>query len=401
VLSQLFRASAARQPGVLTRTGVGTFVDPRLDGGRLNARSARDLLRIVDVGGEDHLLYPAQHFDCALIRGTTADARGNVSLEHEAFPQDMLAIAQAAHNAGGIVIAQVKRLAADSLHSRSVGIPGLLVDYVVVSEAPEQHWMSFGEAHNPAYLGDAGATVDAPSTRTNDASLIVQRRALRELVNARGAVINVGIGIPAGLPGLARAHGHCDFTVTIESGVVGGVAAEELSFGAASQPDAVMQQSSMFDFYTGGGLDSTFLGMLQFDAAGSVNVGRLEDQIFGVGGFIDIAQNTRAVCFLGTFTAGGLQVEAASGKLRIVQEGRVRKLVACVEQVAFNGRDAVRRGQQVLYITERAVFKLQPQGLALCEIAPGIDVERDLRAGLPASLVVPDNVQTMDASLFS
>ena len=400
VLCQLFRASAARHPGVITRTGLGTFVDPRLEGGRLNERSARNALKVLNIGGEDFLLYPAQRIDCALVRGTTADAKGNVTLEHEAFPQEMLAIAQAARNSGGIVIAQVKALAHNAAESQRVRIPGFLVDYVVVCESPDQHWMSWGEMHNPAYLGQAKAAAPVARAGPVDANLVIQRRSFLELVNSRGAVVNVGIGIPAGLPGLARAQGYDDFTLTIESGVVGGVAAEELSFGAASRPDAVIEQAAMFDFYSGGGLDLSFLGMLQFSVTGDVNVGRLKDQIFGVGGFIDIAQNTRAVCFLGSFTAGGLEIEASGGRLRIVREGRTRKLLPRVEQVAFNGKVGVERGQRALYVTERAVFELQREGLLLREVAPGIDIARDVVAMLPPGIVVPAQPAEMDARIF-
>jgi len=400
VLCQLFRASAARHPGVVTRTGLGTFVDPRVDGGRLNERSTRDLPKVLDIGGEEFLLYPAQRIDCALVRGTTADAKGNVTLEHEAFPQEMLAIAEAARNSGGIVIAQVKRLADSALDPQRVRIPGFLVDYVVVCASPDQHWMSWGDAHNPAYLGQAETAEPAARAGPIDANLVIQRRAFLELAKARGAVINVGIGIPAGLPGLARAQGHDDFTLTIESGVVGGVAAEELSFGAASRPDAVIEQAAMFDFYSGGGLDLSFLGMLQFSVTGDVNVGRLKNQIFGVGGFIDIAQNARAVCFLGSFTAGGLEIEASGGCLRIVHEGRARKLLPAVEQIAFNGKLGIDRDQHVLYVTERALFELQREGLVLREIAPGIDIAHDVVAMLPPGVIVPAEPAKMDARIF-
>ncbi len=401
VLCQLFRSIAARHPGVVTQTGLGTFVDPRMDGGRLNDASSRDLIRVVDIDGQEHLLYPAQRIDCAFIRGTTADAKGNVSLEHEAFPQEMLAIAEAARNSGGIVVVQVKRLVdAGESNPQRIRIPGFLVDYVVVCESPDQHWMSFGEAHNPAYLGEPVATGETSGVRPLDANLVIQRRAFMELARAPGAVINVGIGIPSGLPALAREQRFDDFTLTIESGVVGGVAAEELSFGAASYPDAVIEQAAMFDFYSGGGLDLSFLGMLQFDAGGNVNVGRLQDQIFGVGGFVDIAQNAKAVCFLGSFTAGGLRVEAAEGRLRIAQEGRVRKLLPRVDQVAFNGELGIRRGQRVRYITERAVFELQPDGLVLQETAPGVDVQRDVLDLLPPGVTVADELCLMDAGIF-
>ena len=372
-----------------------------MDGGRLNDVSSRDLIRVVSFDGHEYLLYPAQRIDCALIRGTTADTNGNVSLEHEAFPQEMLAIAEAARNSGGIVVVQVKRLVdAGTSNPQRIRIPGFLVDYVVVCESSDQHWMSFGEAHNPAYLGEGAMASETVGARPLDGNLIIQRRALLELARHPGAVINVGIGIPAALPALAREQHHDDFTLTIESGVVGGTAAEELSFGAASHPDAVIEQAAMFDFYSGGGIDLSFLGMLQFDCAGNVNVGRLQHQIFGVGGFIDIAQNAKAVCFLGTFSAGGLQVEAGQGTLRIAQEGRVRKLVPRVDQVAFNGELSIGRRQRVLYITERAVFELGTGGVVLREIAPGVDMQRDILDLLPPGVSVAQDRSPMAASVF-
>lgn len=402
VICQLFRAIAAGQPGVLTRTGIGTFVDPRLEGGALNARSPRDLVKVLHVLGEEYLLYPAQRIDCALIRGTTADARGNLALEHEAFPQDMLAIAQAARNCGGIVVAQVKQLAqAGSLDLSRVRVPGMLVDYIVVAESPDQHWMSFGEMHNPAYLGEGSAAAPRSASASRpDINRIIQRRAFFELQRIPGAIVNLGIGIPSGLAATAAECGYAGLRLTIESGVIGGVAAEELSFGAASHPEAVIDQAAQFDFYSGGGLDLAFLGMLQMDVAGNVNVGRLKDQIIGVGGFIDIAQNAKSVCFLGAFSAAGLRVSAGSGKLDIEQEGTVPKIVAEVDQKSFGAQHALQRAKKVLYITERAVFGLGRTGLELLEVAPGIDVRRHVLDLLPGGVQVPREPKTMDRRIF-
>lgn len=402
VICQLFRAIAAGQPGVVTRTGLDTFVDPRLDGGSLNGATTRDLVSVLQLHGEEFLLYPAQRIDCALIRGTTADKRGNLTLEHEAFPQDMLAIAQAAKNCGGIVVAQVKRLTdAGTLDCNRVRVPGILVDYAVVAESAEQHWMSFGEAHNPAYLGGSPAAPPQDAIEGKlDAGRVVQRRAFLELLKVPGAVVNLGIGIPSGLAAVARECGYPDLKLTIESGVIGGVAAEELSFGAASNPEAVIDQAAQFDFYSGGGLDMSFLGMLQFDVEGNVNVGRLKDQIIGVGGFVDIAQNAKAVCFLGTFTAGGLRVAGAEGRLSIEQDGAVRKLVPKVDQKSFSAAYARRRGHRVSYITERAVFGLAERGLILLEIAPGIDVRRDVLALLPEGTQVAPELKIMSRQIF-
>jgi propionate CoA-transferase len=402
VICQLFRAIAARQAGVITRTGLDTFVDPRVDGGRLNPFTTTDLVRVLEISGEEYLLYPAQRIDCALIRATTGDMRGNLTLEHEAFPQDMLAIAQAARNCGGIVVAQVKRLApAGSLDCSRVRVPGMLVDYVTVAESSAQHWMSFGEEHNPAYLGEASAMPSQPApAKPLDVDRVIQRRACLELQAKPSAIVNLGIGIPSGLAAVARESGYADLKLTIESGVIGGIAAEELSFGAASNPEAVIEQSSQFDFYTGGGLDSGFLGMLQFDVAGNVNVGRLKDQIVGVGGFIDIAQNAKSVCFLGTFSAGGYRASAAGGRLQIVQEGSVRKLVGTVDQKSFSATYARRHGRRVLYITERAVFGLSERGLTLLEIAPGVDLRRDILDLLPQGVHVPSEPRLMDRRVF-
>jgi propionate CoA-transferase len=402
VICQLFRAIAAGQPGVITRTGLDTFVDPRLDGGRLNSATAKNLVSVLDVYGEEYLLYPAQHIDCALLRGTTADGRGNLTLEHEAFPQDMLAIAQAAKNCGGIVIAQVKRLApSGTLDCNRVRVPGMLVDYVVVAESSDQHWMSFGEAHNPAYLGEGSIAPPKPAAGAAlDVNRIIQRRAFLELRKVPGAIVNLGIGIPSGLAATAAECGYADLRLTIESGVIGGVAAEELSFGAASHPEAVVDQAAQFDFYSGGGLDIGFLGMLQMDVAGNVNVGRLKDQIIGVGGFIDIAQNAKAVCFLGAFSVAGLRVTAGDGKLHIAQEGAVRKIVQNVDQRCFGARHAVRHGRKVLYITERAVFGLSEKRLELLEIAPGIDLRRHVLDLLPEGIEVGREPKTMDPRIF-
>lgn len=402
VICQLFRAIAAGLPGLVTHTGLETFVDPRNEGGRLNAVTRENLVKVIEISGTEYLLYPAQHIDCALIRGTTIDSNGNLMLEHEAFPQDMLAIAQAAKNCGGIVVAQVKRLAeAGSLDPQRVRVPGMLVDYVVVAESEDQHWMSFGEAHNPAYVSEIRAPLPRPpNAGPLDINRIIQRRAFLELTAMPGAIVNLGIGIPSGIAAVAYERDYSNFTLTIESGVIGGVAADELSFGAASYPDAVIDQAAQFDFYSGGGLDMGFLGMLQFDVDGNVNVGRVKDQIIGVGGFIDIAQNAKVVCFLGTFSACGLRVAAGDGRLSVLQEGSIRKVVGRVEQMAFNAGFASRRGRRVLYITERAVFGLTERGLTLLEIAPGIDLDRDVLELLPQGVYLSQDLKTMDRRIF-
>jgi propionate CoA-transferase len=401
VISQLFRATAAGQPGLLSAIGLHTFVDPRHGGGRLNARTSEPLVEIHAVRGREWLFYPAQPVHCAIVRGTTADEDGNVTSEDEAFHQDMLAIAQAARNSGGIVIVQVKRIAkSGSLNPNLVRIPGMLVDYVVVS-APEQHGVSFGEQDNPAYTGAFRDADPSWPSMPLDASKVMQRRAFLELRDHADTVINLGMGIPAGIGNIAHEEGKSDITLTLESGVIGGIPAAELSFGAATNPVAIIDQASQFDFYDGGGLDFAFLGMAQMDVHGNVNVSRFGKQVVGVGGFINIAQSARRLAFLGSLTTGGADVRVEGGKLAIVREGTIRKVLDDVEHLSFSGVHAASQGREVLYITERAVFALREGGLTLVEIAPGVDLEKDVRALIPAGVRIAAEVRTMDARIFS
>lgn len=400
VIAQLFRASAARQPGLLTAIGLNTFIDPRQGGGRLNAKTTEALVELVAVRGREWLFYPAQQVDCAIIRGTTSDEEGNISTEDEAFHQDMLAIAQAAHNSGGIVIVQVKRIAkAGSLNPNLVRVPGMLVDYVIVAP-PELHWLSFGEQDNAAYTGAYRAMDPSGATLALDASKVMQRRAFLELERHPHPIVNLGIGIPAGVGNVAKEEGKSDVMLTLESGVIGGVPAEELSFGAASNPVAIIDQASQFDFYDGGGIDFAFLGMAQMDLHGNVNVSRFGHQVVGVGGFVDIAQSAKRLAFLGSLTTGGADIRVEDGKLSILREGSIRKLVKHVEQVSFNGGFAGREGREVLYITERAVFALRQGRLALIEVAPGIDIEKQVRPLVPEDVEISHQVSIMDERIF-
>ena len=402
VMCQLYRAIASGQPGVVTAIGLDTFVDPRQDGGRLNRVTGENLVQLVDIAGTQYLLYPSQHIDCALIRATTADTRGNLTLEQEAFPQDMLAMAQAARNCGGVVVAQVRRIVQPGeLDPQHVKVPATLVDYVVAVEDEDQHWMSFGEKYNGAYLGDPDAPAPQPAEAgPPDSNTIIQRRAFLELRQSGARVVNLGIGIPSGIAAIAHQQGYSDFTLTLESGVIGGVAAGDLSFGAASFPEAVIDQSAQFDFYAGGGVDIGFLGMLQLDAAGNVNIGKLKNQLIGTGGFIDISQSAKQVCFVGTFTARGLEIAVNDGQLTIESEGTIPKIIADVEQVAFSARWAWQRGRRVVYITERAVFGLEERGLVLQEVAPGVDVRHQITEHLPPGIRVADPLKTMDPAIF-
>lgn len=401
VISQLFRAIAAGQPGVVTHIGLGSFMDPEHGGGRLNGATREALVEKVSLRGRDWLLYPAFPLDCVLLRGTTADEDGNVTLEDEAFPLDVLAMAQAARNSGGIVVVQVKRLAArGSLKPNDVRIPGALVDYVVPCDDPAQHALSFGETDNPAYTGQVRAALDRLAPRPMTVDKLIQRRAFIEMRRPGHPIVNLGIGIPAGIGRIAGEEGFGDYTVTIESGVIGGVPAEELSFGAASNPAAIIPQASQFDFYDGGGLDIAFLGMAEVDTRGAVNVSRFGRSIVGVGGFTNIAQTARRVVYVGAFSAGGADIAVADGKLAIRNDGRLCKIVERVTQVSSDPAQAP-AGQDQMVITERAVFRVVDGRLTLTEVAPGIDVRKHVTDRLPQGVAIADELTTMDRRLFA
>ena len=408
VISHLYRAIAGGRPGVITRVGLHTFVDPRHGGGKLNAAATDDLVELIQIGGEEYLRYKPMRIDVALLRGTTADDRGNVTTEHEPFHQELLATAQAAHNSGGIVIVQVKRLTREHASPQLVRIPGILVDYVVVAgEDPETHSMTFGEYYNPLYTGETKPPAMAAAPRTPlplDVRKIIQRRALLELERVRPKVVNLGIGIPAGIGAVAREEGVGGFVLTVEAGPIGGTPAEGLSFGASENPEAIVDQPAQFDFYDGGGLDMAFLGLAELDVQGNVNVSMFGEGasriVAGVGGFINITQSTPRLVFMGTLTAGGLEVAAGDGRLRIASEGRARKIVPQVEHLSFNGPYAERLGTDVLYLTERAVFRVIGGRLTLVEIAPGIDLEREVLAHCPPGVAVSDDLKTMDERIF-
>jgi len=399
VLALLPRQVAGRRPGFITKVGLGTFVDPRIEGGKVNRRTEEDLVKLIEMDGEEWLQFKSPKVDVALIRGSVADEKGNITMDREGVLLESLSVAQAARASGGIVIAQVEHVVrAGSLHPKQVKIPGVVVDYVVVGKA-ENHLQTMATYFNPAYAGDIKVLRSSTPPLPLDPRKVIARRAAMEL--KAGAVVNLGIGMPEGVAAVA-AEEHVDqlMSLTLETGPIGGVPAGGFDFGHALNAEAVIEQPAQFDFYDGGGLDATFLGLAQTDSHGNVNVSKFNGRPVGCGGFINITRSTPKVVFCGTFTAGGLKVKVGDGKLVIEQEGKMSKFIEQVEQVTFNGHDAALRQQNVLFVTERAVFHLTADGLELTEIAPGVDLERDVLAHMAFKPIIRD-LKTMDPGIFS
>ena len=399
VISHMYRDIAARKPRTITSVGLGTFVDPRNGGGKINARTTKDLVECVEFDGEEYLAYKTLPINVAILRGTTADTDGNITMEKEALTLESLAIATAARNSGGFVIVQVERVAeAGSLNARQVKIPGILVDCVVTSQ-PENHWQTFATIYNPSFSSEVKVPIKSIAPAPLGPRKIIARRAVFEL--RPNSIVNLGIGMPEGISTVANEEHILDaMTLTAEPGVIGGLPAGGLNFGAAVNTEAVIDQPSQFDFYDGGGLDIAFLGLAQADAEGNLNVSKFGTRLAGAGGFINISQNAKKVVFVGTFTASGLKVAIENRTLHIEQEGRVDKFVEQVEHVTFSGRYAVKKGQPVLYVTERCVFRLTPAGLELIEIAPGIDLEKNILNHMAFTPIVPDPLPLMDTRIF-
>lgn len=398
VITHLYRDIAAGKPGTLSRVGLGTFVDPRHGGARMNARTTEELVRVVDVDGEEYLFFRAFPIGVALIRGTTADPDGNVTMERESLALENLALALAARNSRGVALCQVERIAGEgTLDPRAVRIPGILVDCVIVAR-PEHHMQTYGTAYNPAYSGEVRIPLKTLAPMPLDERKVIARRAAMEL--APNSVINVGVGSPDTVARIAGEERIQDLiTLTVDPGVIGGVPMGGLDFGAAVNYQALIDHCSGFDFIDGGGLDTAFLGFGECDGAGNVNASRFGARAPGCGGFINLSQNSKKVVFLGPFSGGGLKTSIAAGRLTIEQEGKHRKFVADVSQVTFSGQQAAKREQEILYVTERCVFRLDGDALRLAEVAPGIDVERDVLRLLPFRPRV-DSPALMDAAIF-
>jgi propionate CoA-transferase len=398
VLSQLMRDMAAGRPGLLTRTGLDTFVDPRQQGARQSPRTPPDFVEVVQLAGQEWLFFKPVPVDVAFLRGTTADEDGNVTMEEEAVLGEMLAMAQATRRAGGIVIVQVKRMARrGTLPAKQVRIPGILVDFVVVDAGQRQTYATY---YDPSYSGELRIPNADIKPLPEGPRKVMVRRAAMELFP--GAVCNLGAGVSTGLSTVAAEEGLLDVAIlTNEQGIIGGAPITGRDSGGGQNFAAMIEQPAQFDFYDGGGLDLAFLSFAEVDAQGNVNVSRFGDRIIGVGGFINISQNARCVVFSGTLTAGDLDVAWEDGRTVIRREGRHRKFVPKLEQICYSAAMGRARGQVTLFITERAVFRIGPKGVELIEIAPGIDPARDVIANMGFTPAVSADLRTMDARIFA
>ncbi len=403
VNSQVLRATAGRKPGLITHVGLKTYADPRNEACKGN-QAARDsgyeVVELVHVCGKDYMFYKSVPLDITFIRGTYADEAGNVTLSKEALISDQLEMAMAAHNSGGIVVCQVEKMVQKgTLAVKDIKIPGFLVDYVVEAK-PENHCQSFMDnEYHPEFVGDIYIPMGAIEPMPLNARKICGRRGAMML--KKGAVVNLGIGVPEAIAAVAGEEGISDqITLSIESGVLGGVPSGGLGIGSTVNPEAMFKQPDCFDFYDGGGLDMAFLGLAEVDEIGNVNVSKFGGRMVGPGGFINITQNAKTVGFCGTFTAGKMKCEIKDGKLNIIEDAPGIKFKKSVEQVTYSGEYGAESGQTVYYITERALFKLVPGGMELLEIAPGVDLQKHILDKMEFTPIMND-VKVMDEKIFT
>jgi propionate CoA-transferase len=357
VIIELWREIAGKRPGLITKVGLKTFVDPRVEGGKLNSRTTEDIVKVINFEGEEWLFYKSFPVDVALIRGTTADENGNITMEKEGILACALPLAQATKNSGGIVIAQVENIAkANTLHPKDVRVPGVLVDYIVVATSEKNHWQTEGTYYNPAFAGNIKVPLSEVPPLPLDERKIIPRRAAMEM--KPNAILNLGVGIPSDVANIAAEENASQFLIlTTEAGSIGGIPASLPHFGHAYNSECMLEEQAQFDFYDGGGIDITCLGLAQTDKKGNVNVTQFGPRIAGCGGFVNVSQNAKKVIFCGTFTAGGLKVAIEDGKLKILQEGKYQKFLDRVEHISFSGEYASEINKPVLYITERAYLR--------------------------------------------
>jgi len=404
VFGHLFRAMTGRKPGIITHVGLNTFADPRVEGCKINGKakeSSRELVSLMEIGGEEYLFYHPMHMDVCIIRGTYADEDGNITLEHETIVSEQFEMANAVRNNGGIVIAEVKDiLERGSINCRDVKIHNLTVDFVVKS-APGDHMQTyFSDAFRPELLGITRVPAKSITPLPMGLRKVVARRAAMEIKKEK-ALINLGLGISDGVPNVANEEGFAKhITLGVETGVMGGVPLSGLDMGTSVNMEALYKMVDTFDIYDGGMLDMSFLSFAQVDKEGNVNVSKFGSRVVGPGGFVNISQNTPTICFSAVFTVGDLDCSVCDGQLKINRDGDGVKFVEKVDQITFSGKNAIKKGQDITFITERAVFMLSPDGLVLTEIAPGVDLERDVLGKMGFRPLISEDLKVMDARIF-
>lgn len=403
--AQLYRSMAGGEPGKITKVGLGTFVDPRLGGGKMNeiTMNAPDIVDVITIDGEEYMRYKPIPLDYCIIRGTYVDENGNLSTEEEAMQLEVLSAVFACKKFGGKVIAQAKyKVAAGSIHCKKVTVPGIFIDAVVMCDNPEEdHRQTHSFAYDPAYCGNIKVPVEKSDVLPMSVRKLIGRRALMELTT--DDVLNVGTGIPNDVVGpiLAEEEVQEEVTITVESGIYGGIPMGGVDFGIAKNNFALLRHDDQFDYYNGAGVDVTFMGAGQIDAQGNVNATRLGVNPTGAGGFIDITTNAKHVVFCSTFTGKGLECSFEDEKLHINQEGKLIKFVNKLQQISYNGEIARKKGQKMHYVTERAVFELRPEGLTLTEIAPGIDLQTQVLDLMEFKPLISKDLKIMNPAILN
>lgn len=403
VLCQMFRDMAAGKKGVISHVGLGTFVDPDHGGGKVNSITTKDIVRKIELHGDSYLFYEAQKFEIAVVRGTEADENGNISMRNEILTLEHLSCAMAARNNGGKVIVQVEKVVKNGMiPPKDVKIPGILVDIVVPVQDLKNHMQTGNTQYNENFISNGKVILDTYQEQIPlEIRKIVARRSAMQLKPTQ-KVLNFGIGFPETIVSVMKEEGIAEkFVSTVEPGLIGGNAQVGMDFGASINPEAIIDEPYMFDFYDGGGLDCTFLGMAECDAEGNLNVSKFGPRIPGCGGFIDISQNAKECVFCGTFTAGGLEIEVKNGKLTILQEGTIKKFIPKVEQITYNGKFESHKNKKITIVTERAVFELTAEGPLLTEIAPGIDLEKDILGQMEFIPLISEELKEMDFRIFN
>lgn len=399
VMVHLYRQMAGKKPGLLTKVGLGTYADPRQQGCKVSEMTKDEVVKLVELDGEEYLYYKPYDIDVAVIRGSICDEDGNMTMGRECLNLEAFHLASIVKNTGGIVIAQVEQVCqAKTLNPKDVKVPGVLVDYIVVAK-PEHHLQTKVTYYSPALCGDLRLPMSGVAPLPLDERKVIARRACMEL--KPGSTLNLGIGMPDGVGNVASEEGVLQMmTMTTELGNFGGMPQRGPDFPSTWNPDCTVEHANMFDFYDGGGLAMAVLGMAQVDNLGNVNVSKFGPKVVGPGGFVNISSAARKVVFVGTLTASEEEYSFNDGKIQIVKEGKIKKFINKVDHVTFSGPYSAKRGQEIYYVTERAVFYLDKGELTLIEVAPGMDVEKDVLSQMEFRPKISPDLKEMNPDIF-